>query len=387
MRWWIAVVGFGLGVARADTPRDFTPDVQALYAVAACGGPAPAVYDAKVVAAHCKAEGATIAMWKSKWRDPASTFFADLLKAGYPSTVVYPFGGGDLATALVVYPDATDYTTLSLEGMGDPRPLAALAASPKKLATGLDKLRALSQMAFGWAWNTTDQLSIDSSESGSGVPGILTLTLVALDANGYEPVDVRFFKLGKDGAIVYLTRDDIEAWDAEQARLKPPGRHKASNALQQGLLVDVEIAFRKKGDPRAPVKHFRHIAADLSDDGLAKDGAALAYLDTKRDIAAVTKAASYLLWKPGFSKVRDYLLHHMKVMISDDTGIPPRYAQPAGFTQEVWGPYAGPFFSWATGDVSKEMVKLWAATKTRPLPFRFGYFDNRRQPHLLYTHR
>ena len=39
-------------------------------------------------------------------------------------------------------------------------------------------------------------------------------------------------------------------------------------------------------------------------------------------------------------------------MISDDTGIPPRFAQPAGFTQNVWGAYRGAQFDFTDRDVA-----------------------------------
>ena len=38
-----------------------------------------------------------------------------------PKTVVYPFGGGDAMGALATYPDATEYTTISLEIAADVR--------------------------------------------------------------------------------------------------------------------------------------------------------------------------------------------------------------------------------------------------------------------------
>jgi hypothetical protein len=375
--------------ALASPPaRDFTAEARALYAVAACGEAAPAAYDAAVVAAHCKDVAKTVALWRQNWRDKAAPFFAELHKGSYPATVVYPFGGGDLSTALVVFPDATEYTTLSLEGIGDPRPIAELVATkqPKLLAPRLAKLRAIIGPNLGWAWNTTDQLSIDSSETGAGLPGILTLALVALDANGYEPLEVRFFQLDPKGNPVYLTQPDVDAWDAAQAARGKPGKRKATNSVQQGAFNDVEIVFRKKGDAAAPKKTFRHLAGDLSNGGLEANGAPLAYLAQRREVAAMTKAASYLLWKEPFGKVRDYLLGHMKLMISDDTGIPPRYAKPAGFKQDVYGNFAGTFFTWADQTVAKEMVELWKGN-TRAMPFRFGYYDNRRQPHLLYTYR
>ena len=87
-----------------------------------------------------------------------------------------------------------------------------------------------------------------------------------------------------------------------------------------------------------------------------------------------------------FAKVRDYLLGHMKLMFSDDTGIPPRYAKPAGFSQDVCGTYSGTYFQFARQEVAKEMIELWKDSK-RPMPFHFGYYDNRKRSVLLYTHR
>lgn len=378
--------------ARAEPPRDFTPEIRILHAVAACGEPAPAGYSAKVVDAHCAAVQKAIAAWKTNWRDKAGPFFAELLNGNYPSSVVYPFGGGDLLSLLAVYPDAIEYTTLSLEGMGDPRPIRQLAtddpkqASRRAVALGdkLAKLRKILQENLSWAWNTTDDLSASSSETGADIPGILVLTLVALEANGYEPLEARYWKPDAKGAVVPLTQRDIDAFDAATQGKK--AARKMTNAVQQGAFNDIEIVFRKKGDASAPNKTFRHLTADLSDKGLEADGSALAHLEQKRAIAALTKAASYLLWKPSFGTLRGYLLAHMTQMISDDTGIPPRYAKPAGFTQEVWGTYGGSFFAFAEQDVAKEMIELWHRN-TRPLAFRFGYYDNRRTPHLLHTYK
>jgi len=227
--------------ARADAPRDFTREVRTLYAVAACGEAPPAGFDAAAVAAHCKQVNAAIATWRDKWLTKAAPFFAELLKPRSPATVVYPFGGGDLVTALAVYPDATDYTTLSLEGMGDPRPVLALADAPKRLAAALAKLRPTVTMSLGWAWNTTDQLSIESSDTRAGLPNILALTLIALAAHGYEPLEARYFTVDDKGALTYLTADPAPE----------TGARKATNSVQQGPFNDIEIVFRKKGDPCA----------------------------------------------------------------------------------------------------------------------------------------
>jgi len=375
----LAIVALLAGTASA-APRDFTAETRAVYAVAACGESPPVGFDKRLVAAHCAELTKAVAQWKKNWFAKAQPWLAAKVDK-YPKTVVYPFGGGDLVTMLSVYPDATEYTSLSLEGIGDPRPLAKLAKA--KLAVDLGKLRKMLAANLNWAWNTTIQLSIDSSESGSGVPGILTIALVALDAHGYEPASARYFELAADGVPSYLTTELVDSWDKSAPKAQP--RRKQTHALQQGLFNNIEIVFRKKGDASAPKKTFRHIAADLSDAGLAENGAALAYLGKRGDFAALTKAASYLLWKPEFDKVRTALLAKMTIMVSDDTGIPPRYAKPAGFTQTFYGSYTGAFFAWARGEVEKEMIAAWRSPAEKAVPFRFGYYDNRRTPHLMIT--
>lgn len=370
--------------ARADppAPRDFAAEIRAVYAVAACGEPPPAGFDKKLVAAHCAELQRAVSQWKTNWFAKARPWLAAKVDQ-YPRTVVYPFGGGDLVTMLSVYPDATEYTSMSLEGIGDPRPLGKLPAA--RLGADLGKLRKMLAANLNWAWNTTVQLSIDSSESGAGVPGILTIALVALGAHGYEPVEARYFTL--DGGVPrYLTDDMIEGFDKGQPRTP---KRKQPNAVQQGLFNNIEIVFRKRGEPSAPKKIFRHIAGDLSDKGLADDAAPIKYLEKRPEFAALTKAASYLLWKPEFSTLRATLLAKMKIMVSDDTGIPPRFAKPAGFTQTMYGTYSGAFFSWARtgvrGEVEKELIAAWKNPAEKTLPFRFGYYDSRRVPHLMIT--
>ena len=43
-----------------------------------------------------------------------------------PAEVVYPFGGGDLLSALLGFPDAPEFTTISLEQAGAPSRIRSL---------------------------------------------------------------------------------------------------------------------------------------------------------------------------------------------------------------------------------------------------------------------
>ncbi len=379
----------------ADAPRDFTTEVKTLYRVAACGGGAenalPAGYDAAIVDKHCTQLKKAMESWRTRWFVKAAPFFAELFKGGYQKSVVYPFGGGDLLTLLAVYPDASEYTTLSLEGMGDPRSVVVLANQNKQLEKRLGSVRGVCSAQLRMAWNTTIQLSADSNAAGKDVlPGVLVMTLIALEAHGYEPVSARFFRVNADGSLAYLTDADVTAADAHPDANADLRRKKAAdeNMVQVGPFNDVEITFRKRGDASAPLKTFRHLAADLSDGALAKDPGPIKHLEQKGTISAMTKAASYLLWLKYFATVRGYLLAHMDRMVTDDTGIPPRYAKPAGFTQETWGEFEGAYFgNGGQAEMQREMKDLWKQGPKRKLGFRFGYPDNAKHAHLLYTYK
>jgi len=103
---------------------DFANDAKTLFRVAACGStdqPVPAGFDPAVVDAHCKELATMVAEYKKTWVDVAMPFIAKLRPKNLPTTVVYPFGGGDLLGALATYPDGTDFTTISLEIAADVR--------------------------------------------------------------------------------------------------------------------------------------------------------------------------------------------------------------------------------------------------------------------------
>ena len=112
--------GLALLLATAGGARaqgvDFTPEAKLLWRIAACGGSdaLPEGVDAKMVDRHCKDLEAAITKYKTRWVDKAVPVLSTVVPADVPKTVVYPFGGGDLLTALATYPNATELTTMSL---------------------------------------------------------------------------------------------------------------------------------------------------------------------------------------------------------------------------------------------------------------------------------
>jgi hypothetical protein len=116
----------------------------------------------------------------------------------------------------------------------------------------------------------------------------------------------------------------------------------------------------------------RHIGANLSDEGLATTPGLLAHLSSKGPVAAMTKAASYLLWNNAFTMMREWLVAHAVFMISDSTGVPPRYWTKRGCTVQTFGSFQKSFLGTWEG-YQQELREAFANAKK--LPMRFGYPD------------
>jgi hypothetical protein len=368
-----------LGTARADAV-DYIKDARLFYRAVACSGgdPLPAALDAPTLAKHCEEMAKRYPRFTERYLVPAQSFFAGVRPAGLPQTVVYPFGGGDLVSALVTYPDAREITTISLEHAGDPTRLAGLT-DKKKLGAALQAYR---DAIYGLlTLNDSTSENLRKLERG-GIPGQLSFHLTGLAVTGHEPVALRFFQLKDDGSIAYLSQAEIDALASTKAKKV---KHGWVDTDFSEAYRHMELVFRKAGDPSAPTITHRHIAANLADNAF-KGSALEKHLLAKGKVVALTKAASFLIWEWGFSGIRDYLLANMAWMASDATGIPARHARKAGFKQVTYGRFRGPYLPDANAAVAEEMVKLWASQPYRKLGFRYGYLDSELGVHLMITH-
>ncbi len=375
----VSLVAALSGVASAeDAAADFTADAKLYYRVVACGGdaPVPAGIDAATVDRHCAVMAKRYAEFQKTYVVPAEAFFARLRPADLPTTVVYPFGGGDLASALVTYPNATDITTISLEHAGDPTRLAKL--SKAKLRDALSAYRDAIDGLLELHDSTSENMR--KLEVG-GIPGQLSFHITGMTAMGYEPVKLTYFSINDDGTLHYLTQAEVDALAKKTAKKIKGGWVDTDFSP---AFTNMELTFRKAGDPKAPLVTHRHIAFNLGNKAFKGSGLEK-YLEGKGKIAAMTKAASYLIWNDGFSGIRDYLLAHMVWMVSDSTGIAPRAAKKAGFVQTTYGTFTGAFLEEASPKISDEMVEMWKTEPHRRLPFRYGYPDADKHVHLMIT--
>lgn len=380
----------------ADAPAaggvDFADDAKLLFRVAACGNadtPLPASLasgDAqavarldKIVARHCKAILSRMAEFRTTYFEKGRTWFDEVVPRDLPKTVVYPFGGGDLLSALVAFPDAAEITTISLELAGDPRRLRTL--SPDAVDRSLGALRSEIGGLISVGSNTSENLS---HQQRNDLPGQVSSFLLGLVAAGYEPVAMRYFTLDDVGAIHYLEQAEIDDIDRRAKKTHTRSlKHDWQSPNFSEAFANVEIQYRKPGETQLRV--HRHIGWNLGDPYLGKHPELIRHLEKKGTVTMLTKGASYLLWRRDFSVIRGYMLDHLAWMLSDSTGIPPAFTRPAGMVQDTYGHYDGAFLEGTDERHDEAFIALWKSQKTRRLPFRFGYVDKDKQAHLVVT--
>lgn len=371
MRSWtvscalVAAVFAAPAAAAYAEPAELVTEAKELLVIGACADGEPTKVKPDVFAAHCKEVKKIQDDYKKSWIAKAVPFFGEKVPKTIPKTVVYPFAGGDLSSALAVFPDADEITTLALEPAGDPRALAKLSEKQVKASLQIvaKELRALYRLNYSHTMNMIEAMR------GGQLPTQLIFTLSALHLHGYEAVSMKYFTLADDGAIKYLAKEDLDKLDAIKDVSK---RNKE--------LANVEIKFRKIGSKREQT--YRHIVANLDDAHLKKTPAALKHLEAKGKVAGMTKAASFLLSFDDFKTMRQYLIDHVEWMVSDATGLPPKYGKPAGFEYETYGT-----FERSEMDAGAPFSPVWAAEfKAQPkrdLAFRFGYPDIKFRNHLI----
>src|SRR5262249_52824665 len=227
----------------APAGHDFIAQARALFRVAACAGvPPPPGLDAATIDKNCTQIRAIQDAYKTRWLAKAQAFFVQHVPATAPKKVVYPFAGGDLSTALTVFPDADEITTMSLEPAGDPRDLEMVKG--RELEAALSKVRY--ELNFLYRVNFSNTINMIDAMRGGRLPTQLIFGLSAVKIHGYEVVGLRYFRLNEDGGIHYLDDDDVKK--APDAKATPEKRNR--------IFANIELQFRKPG---GRVQVYRHI--------------------------------------------------------------------------------------------------------------------------------
>ncbi len=338
-----------------------------LLARIACTGRAPD--------GPCKSLGEAIAAYRTSFLRPMRSWLAVRRPRGLPPALLYPFSGGDLISALSMFPRQRQFLHFSLEHAGPVTAISALSPSMELQARWRLVWMARSLL------NAGESFSVDlQKQERAGLPGVLPLLLVALRVHGAKITGLSYVKIADGGRVVRYRREEL-ALSGPLARPQAP-RWKAPRFSRR--FSNVELRFRLPGDTRD--RSVIHVAANLHNSGLARRPGILKLIERLGPHALMLKAASYLLWDNGFSAIRRAIFARAVWGISDVSAPYPMWLEKNGWRPEVYGR-----FDCLT---SKRMHAsaigwrmLFRRPKSRTLPFRYGYVDCKRQWHLVLLRR
>ncbi len=201
------------------------------------------------------------------------------------------------------------------------------------------------------------------------VYGTLPILYVFLARTGKSIHAVSFVSLDDEGNIEAADESGstIAVKDATQRAIK-----RGSHNVTKG----VKIVY---SDGTHSNQTLYYYSTDLSDYGVRRSGF-LAFCNKLGVADSFIKSASYLMHRPSFTTVRNFLLGHSAVILQDDSGIPIVYFEPRKWRLQPFGRYVGPISRFVRYD---QPMMPYLFRDSIPLDFGIGYRWRRNESNLL----
>lgn len=273
---------------------------------------------------------------------------AELVAANQETrTVFYPFGGPDLLTPLILFPQAETYVLLGLEFVGHLPNFDK--AAPGNVQAYFDDLTLALSDFINKSYFITHNM--DATLYGDKVEGVLPLLSFFLKREGFAISSVRRVDILESGELM---ESDFSA----ARRIRRP--------------YGVKIEFFAEGTSRLRTVYY--FSADLVDSVFQKDSPFHKWLEGLTFETTYMKSASYLPHYKEFSNIRNLILAKSRFVLEDDTGIPFRYFPPKEWTSQLYGEYIQPISDFK-GVEQTDLKAAYAdpAQGVKPLPFHLGY--------------
>jgi len=278
------------------------------------------------------------------------------------TTLFYPFGGPDFATAFALFPEATTVVLMGLEPIGNMPDFDR--SSAKERQDFFADLGTLTSDFLMRGYFITMHM-MDTYSLGN-VDGALPVIGFFLKRGGYSVVDV-----------MRLAPDEKGGWiETPYERLvKRPHRP-----------YGVRIDYLKPGD--AALRSVYSFSCDVENTTFRVNSPLYRFFEGLGDLTTFIKAGSYLLHWQNFSTLRNLILDRSLFVLEDDTAIPYRFFKSGGWEVKLFGRYATPVKDF----INVEQEDLRRAYEdpsgsVRPLPFHFGYRWRTQVDNLLLAKR
>ena len=277
-------------------------------------------------------------------------------------TVFYPFSGADFAYMYSVFPEARTYVMISLERVGRIPDFSAMSnANLDSFFAGLQRSH---QDLLHRGYFITKNLETALQEKG--MEGILPLLLLLMAREKVRVIDVQHWFMNPGGTVV------------ETPALE-------SFTFEKGSIPGVRIVFQREGYERTQTLYY--LRFDLAKDSFGRNEKFVSFLKSFGPLATIEKAASYLMFDPDFSAIRQFILDRSMHILQTDSGIPMKFFDPSIWNLQLFGTYEKPLpvFSYR---YQKDLAEIYKKTKNiPPISFAVGYHYRPGTANLLFATR
>lgn len=271
-------------------------------------------------------------------------------------TLFYPFSGADFLHADLFFPNYDSIVMFALE------PIGSLPDLNKKYKD-----------------STLDDYLGQLKKSMNAILGLSFFRTIAMaddfqsELDGTLPVFMHFMK--RTGHTVQFQ---------EKVAILPDGG--ITNDLSQAVdssYIGNRYYLKRQGEEK--VKTLYYFAVNIQNTPYVSRGGLVAKgLETRNDLvqflekrnvkASYLKSASYLLHRPSFSIVRDFILNNSDYLLQDDSGIPVQFFDQQKWDLTFYGTYSFPIRLFAERH-QEDLKEIYAkkASNVKELPFGIGY--------------
>jgi hypothetical protein len=291
----------------------------------------------------------------SRRLSPMRQWASQELSSASAATVFYPFSGPDFVNVFTLFPQAKTYLLVALEPVGV-IPDFSDRQGQNFFASLQRSLYDLLQLDFF----KTNQMR---SSIGKGeLKGTLPVLMFFLAREQARVLDVQYWAMEPDGTI------------AESPAL---GSQLSSTGIR-----GVRIVFTRPDSTEKQTLYYFQF--DLSNASFNRNQQFVSFLKSFGPVTTFTKAASYLMFKPHFSAIRQFILDQSLAVLQGDSGIPMRYFDPSVWNLRFYGTYACPI-SLFSNCYQADMATMYRKGEAQPLPFGIGYRHRARTSNLMFA--
>ncbi|MCS6895518.1 MAG: hypothetical protein NZZ60_05140 [Bacteroidia bacterium] len=277
--------------------------------------------------------------------------------------VFYPFSGADWATVYYTYPKGSFYLFFGLEQEGDPHYLRKLY--PLDIVRNLRGTYLTLEDLLRLSFFCTKDMQVQLAQGK--VRGLLPVFLALFARTGHLIYKVEHIYLKEGGVVDTLS----------------PNKPKPAQSCWDNPITGLRFLVAR---PEEPIQEILYLSLNAANAGIQTQIGSRDILSRMRPCVTLIKSASYLMYGPDFTEIRDLILKQSVAILQEDSGMPFRSFDSTAWHIQLFGVYEKPIPLFR----SKFQSDLWKAYRTYPvkrLPFNIGYHVVPGQSNLLWAVR